>query len=335
MDTALTKREEAYIVHSRIMTNGRTVQTAFVEICKDLKQMHDDKLFAELGYDSFENYAEQACGLKQRQAYSYIAAYERLGEDYLRDNSQLGITKLELISQISSYEREEFLENVNPEELSTRELQEQVKEFKGRIEQLTLDLEEKEQKYQDEFNDNADLQADLHRAHDRIRELEERQKGNEVVIEAADPNSDVFKAEVEKAVKAEANKTAELVKKLKAQVKDQKAELKAKDDEKASAVKEAKEKAFEQANKTIDELTAKNKQVDEQLQQAIKQAKVANADEDVIALRLQFNVLQSTANEVVALIAKIKEKDAQQAEKLASAVKSILEKQIQNLEAVA
>lgn len=119
-------------------------QTALIDMCRDLKMMKDKELFRELGFDDFEQYAEQACGIKRRQAYSYIAAYEKLGESFLKENAALGITKLELISQISSYEREEFLEETDVENVSTRELKQQVDEFKNRVEQLTLDLTEKE-----------------------------------------------------------------------------------------------------------------------------------------------------------------------------------------------
>ena len=93
MNEFLTTREQAYSIHQRIMANGKILQNALYEVCKDLKTMRDSKLYAELGYSSFEEYAEEACGIRQRQAYSYISAYEKLGKTYLQDNAQLGITK--------------------------------------------------------------------------------------------------------------------------------------------------------------------------------------------------------------------------------------------------
>ena len=137
------RNSKAYYLHNRILANGKTVQTALIDICRDLKSMKDEELFRVLGFDDFEQYAEKACGIKRRQAYSYIAAYEKLGESFLKENAALGITKLELISQISSYEREEFLSETDVENESTRELKKRVDEFKNRVEQLTLDLTEK------------------------------------------------------------------------------------------------------------------------------------------------------------------------------------------------
>ena len=132
-DLAMTKKDEAFELHSRIMANGKIAATALVEVSKDLKSMRDDKLYLEIGYQSFDEYVEKAVGLKRRQAYSYISAYEKLGEKFLSENSSYGITKLELISQIDAYEREAFLEENNVEDLSTRELKEIVEKKKKEI----------------------------------------------------------------------------------------------------------------------------------------------------------------------------------------------------------
>ena len=76
----------------------------------------------------------------KRQAYSYISAYEKLGQKYMADHADLGITKLELISQISSYEREEFAADVDLESATVRELKAEVERYKKQTEQLTFDL---------------------------------------------------------------------------------------------------------------------------------------------------------------------------------------------------
>lgn len=147
MDNQITTTQEvtpttqkAYDTHARILANGQVMARALVDVCHDLKTMRDEGLYTELGYDTFEEYAEQACGIKQRQAYSYISAYEKLGQKYMADHADLGITKLELISQISSYEREEFLEDVDAESATVRELKAEVERYKKQTEQLTFDL---------------------------------------------------------------------------------------------------------------------------------------------------------------------------------------------------
>ena len=147
MDNQITTMQEvtpttqkAYDTHVRILANGQVMARALVDVCHDLKTMRDEGLYTELGYDTFEEYAEQACGIKQRQAYSYISAYEKLGQKYMADHADLGITKLELISQISSYEREEFAADVDLESATVRELKAEVERYKKQTEQLTFDL---------------------------------------------------------------------------------------------------------------------------------------------------------------------------------------------------
>lgn len=60
--------QKAYDTHARILANGQVMARALVDVCHDLKTMRDEGLYTELGYDTFEEYAEQACGIKQRQA---------------------------------------------------------------------------------------------------------------------------------------------------------------------------------------------------------------------------------------------------------------------------
>ena len=204
METFLTKREDAYIVHNRIINNGKIVQAVLIDICKDLKRMRDEALYLELGYETFEDYSENACGIKQRQAYSYISAYEKLGENYLAENAQLGITKLELISQISSYEREEFLSENNVEELSTRELKQQVEKFKNQIEQLTFDLDNAEK-------DNEQAQSEI----EELKQALEENQPADVIVGTIEPDQSV----IDEAVKQAREADAETIKKLKAQVK--------------------------------------------------------------------------------------------------------------------
>lgn len=307
MENYLTRREEAYTVHQRILTNGKIVQSALIDMCRDLKQMRDDDLFKELGYETFEDYSEQACGIKQRQAYSYISAYEKLGEDYVKNNASLGITKLELISQISSYEREEFLEDNDVEELSTRELKKQVDEFKSRIEQLSLDLSGANK-------ENAEL----------TQQLKDIQDSMEDSTITAEFDSESIKEAVSKAVEEAKAETAGEITKLKNQLKEQQAKTQAAEESKKAEIKKATAEANEKANKKIDELIKEKNAADKKLQEAMKSAKAANADEDVTAIRFLFSNLQSTANEIQEHLNKIAQKDKEQADKLSAVMLKVL-----------
>lgn len=306
MENYITKREEAYIVHNRILANGKIVQTALIDMCKDLKMMRDQSLFAELGYETFEDYAEQACGIKQRQAYSYISAYEKLDKDYFENNTHLGITKLELISQISSYEREEFLAENNVDELSVRELKKQVDDFKNQIEQLSFNLESSE-------SENKELTQQLKDMQDSLSDSEISEFAATV-----EPDPEIIQQAVDAALKEQKAADAKKIEKLKNQLSSERDKYDALSKTKDKEIKEAKKQAAEQANKRIDELTAKNKAADEKLQQALKAAKAANADEDITAIRFLFTNLQSTANEIKVHLDKVASRDSEQAEKLSA-----------------
>lgn len=319
MENYLTKREEAYSVHQRILTNGKIVQSALIDMCRDLKTMRDDNLYTELGYDTFEDYSEQACGIRQRQAHSYISAYEKLGERYMEENAGLGITKLELISQISSYERDEFLDNNNVDELSTRELKKQVDEFKNRIEQLTFSLD--------------NVQSENEELTQQIKDMQDSMVDAEMpdVIATVEPDPEIISKAVNDAVEQEREHSAETIEKLKNKLKNEKDKNKLLSDNQEKAIKEAENKATAEANKKIDELIAQNKESDEKLQQALKSAKAANADEDITAIRFLFTDLQSTAGRIKEHLEKIQSKDAEQAEKLASVMRKTLNSIAENI----
>lgn len=300
-----SRQEQAALIHSRILANGQIAAQALVSMCQDLKHMRDEKLYEELNYSTFEDYAEQACGIKQRQAYSYIAALERLGPEYIEQNAELGITKLELISQVSSYEREEFLETVDVEDASTRELKEEIQKWKNQVEQLSLLNKDLERESGEKGEDLIFLKDELKEARAEIECL----KSQPTPVAIAEADEETIKKAVEEA-KAE---NTELIKKLKQQIKDEKAKVKLSEESKVSLLKE------------------KNAS-DEKLKEALKAAKVANADEDVMAIRFLFSELQSTANNILSHLEKIKGKDAEQAGKLGKTISSILNNFINEIE---
>ena len=322
MNEFLTTREEAYSIHQRIMANGKILQNALYEVCKDLKTMRDSKLYAELGYSSFEEYAEEACGIKQRQAYSYISAYEKLGKTYLQDNAQLGITKLELLSQVNSWEREEFAKEVDAENVSTRELKALVEKYKSQSEQLGFELEEAKAKIAESETQESEPDDDAMLEIKQLRAELEKAKAEQNKPSA---DSDNYGAKVQEALR---HQQEEYDKEKKAAAEAAKAEM-----EKAvkAAKKEAKKEALEKVNQQLEQLTADKAAADEALEKALKEVKLTQADEDVVSVRFLFSSLQSTANQIEGHLAKIKNKNTEQAEKLSAAMKTVLEDIINSL----
>lgn len=129
-------------ITERIRANGRTAVNAVCAIGEDLRTMKIDNLYSELGYESFEDYAEKEFDLKRRQAYQYISVYEKLGKEFVQSNAQLGITKLALLATANAEDRTEIMENEDLAKITTRELEELLDKCKNQGEQLSLLQEE-------------------------------------------------------------------------------------------------------------------------------------------------------------------------------------------------
>lgn len=217
---------EAMQTHQRILANGEICAQSLLEICKDLKTMRDEKLYEEFGYASFDEYTENAVGIKPRQAYTYISTYERLGSSVLQSNASLGITKLDLIAQINPVERTEMLAEGTFDGMSVSEIRELVKKAKDQGEQLSLlqaQLEEEKAKTE-AVNDATDTEKDELR--ERIESLEKQltairtdaeakieQAKREAAAAAQKAPDEAEKKRVEAAVKA-AKREAEKAKEL-------------------------------------------------------------------------------------------------------------------------
>ena len=185
-ESNLPAAARAIQITERIRANGRTAVNAVCAIGEDLRTMKIDGLYTELGYESFEDYAEKEFDLKRRQAYQYISVYEKLGKEFVQSNAQLGITKLALLAAANPEDRAEVMESEDVAKITTRELEELLDKYKQQGEQLSLLQEEK-----------SNLEK-------KIDELENSPKDVEVatqVKEVPDPKTVKQLAEAEAALK--------------------------------------------------------------------------------------------------------------------------------------
>lgn len=140
-----TAKERAALLDSRIKANSQIAAESLVAVGRDLKAMRDEKLYSELGYESFEDYCNVKAHISLRGAYNFIKAYETYG-DQLADIQYLGITKLVAMTALEPEERLELIESGTAEGLSTRELEKKIEEMQKKCDQLTLELEAAENK---------------------------------------------------------------------------------------------------------------------------------------------------------------------------------------------
>lgn len=320
--TDITRRERAMELHSNIMAKGRLMMVAMTDFCAELKEMRDSKLYSELGYEDFDSYVEHKVGLKARQAYNYIRVYEQLPKELLE--SGLGIKKLELLTSVPPLDRAEFLEDNDVEGLSTRQLQEKIKELTGINEQLSMDLATAK----DEDAPNPELEAlraQLQAAEDKLAAA---QAGTAETAEAPEDAAGEMVARAEEKLREELERQhkkeiAEARKKAKEEA-DKKAERKIEE-----AKKEAEKAGAEKAKKDMDAELARAKAEKEAAEQraAQVQKKLQLASSaDTTAFTLHFDQFSRAFDAMMARAdAMAKDGHTQEAEKLLTAVCKALE----------
>ena len=136
------RQDRAAKLTQQIIANGKIAASSMIEMGRDLKTVRDERLFTELGFESFEEYCEKKCGIGKRHGYNFIQIYEKFGEEKLRQLQQLGITKLLEIAKLDDEDAEDLMQHNDVNSLSVRELSAKVEEYRNKYEQLTMLLEE-------------------------------------------------------------------------------------------------------------------------------------------------------------------------------------------------
>lgn len=313
----------ALSTHQKIITAEQTAANAMLSLCENLKLMRDKPLYESLGFETFDTYTEQACGIKRRQAYNYISTYEKLGGTVLQSNAQLGITKLQLLTEVCAVDRAEIIAENDLAGMSVKEIKELVEKSKQQGEQLALLGDE----LNDSNNAQKSLQADKQNLaeenkllHKRIKELESKP----VEVAVQEPTQAQIEA-IEAAAKSKINS-------LKASF----------EREKQNAVEEAVKQATEKTKSSVKETLekdykAKLESIEKERQAALDKAKQLaikldkNADADLVTATLYFNELQSHLKKFINSVEKICETNSAQGEKLKQIAKDFLSNTIANL----
>lgn len=307
-------------IHQKIITAEQTAANATISLYENLKLMRDKHLYEALGFETFDTYTEQACGIKRRQAYNYISTYEKLGSTVLQSNAQLGITKLQLLTEVCAVDRAEFIAENDLAGMSVKEIKELVEKSKQQGEQLALLGDE----LNDSNNAQKSLQADKQNLaeenkllHKRIKELESKP----VEVAVQEPTQ----AQIEAAAKSKINS-------LKASF----------EREKQNAVEEAVKQATEKTKSSVKETLekdykAKLESIEKERQAALDKAKQLanrldkNADAELVTATLYFNELQAQLDKFINSVEKICETNSAQGEKLKQIAQNFLSNTIANL----
>lgn len=141
--TAGTAEESAALaLHYEIMAAAQTAAASLLDLARKIKRMRDTSGYKALGFDSLEAYTMATMGMKQRQAYNYIAIAEKLPAQLIEQNAAAGVTKLALLAQLNGQEQQQIAAETNLADTTVAELKAQIKELQaknaGYAEQLSL-----------------------------------------------------------------------------------------------------------------------------------------------------------------------------------------------------
>lgn len=233
--TAGTAEESAALaLHYEIIAAAQTAAASLLDLARKIKRMRDTSGYKALGFDSLEAYTMATMGMKQRQAYNYIAIAEKLPAQLIEQNAAAGVTKLALLAQLSGQEQQQIAAETNLTDTTVAELKAQIKELQaknaGYAEQLSL-LQDQQPvaEAQAEEVDMAALRAkiraevkaemdSLHQADAKMAELNQKER-DEAVKAAKDAREKLEAAQ--QAAEDTAKAHAEELEKVKQQAKEE------------------------------------------------------------------------------------------------------------------
>lgn len=303
-----SKRAEAEYLHHEIMHNGNTAAEAMCNLAFNLKKMRDERLYSELGYNSFDEYTENAVGLKKSQAYDYIKALENLGEDVFRSSGRFGISKVKVLTAFTPAEAADFIDKNDVDGMTVKELKAKVEELTKHGEQLSLDLDYAKSSKEEELQKLRDEIYDLEVMNERLETENDEYKNRPVEVAVREPSDDEIAQYSKKAVESA---TDEYQQQLKEAEKSRKiAEKQLKDAEKkhSEELKQAKadaEKAAEERVKSENlQLAEEINRIKQHSAELEKQLKLS-ASPEITRFSFYFETLQADVKNLADALSKI------------------------------
>ena len=85
----LTLEQKQFVdLHKRICYDSQKATEYIVDMAQGIREMKESKRYQTAGFTSFGEYTETALGIKERQAYNYIAVIEKLPEGFVKANDR-------------------------------------------------------------------------------------------------------------------------------------------------------------------------------------------------------------------------------------------------------
>lgn len=156
-------------LNQKIIIAAQMAQQNLFDMCRMLKQMRDDKLYKELGYQNFEEYCENEVGFSRMQAHKYISIVENIKN--VNSSLHFGVTKLALLSSLSESQQDEIQQTVDLEDISVRKLKEEIARLKKEKSSTEAHLKIAQGQLRDENSEKIMYKNDLLNVKSKNREL--------------------------------------------------------------------------------------------------------------------------------------------------------------------
>lgn len=267
----------------RIKISAQLAQQNLYEVCKGLKEMRDEKLYKQLGYQNFEEYSENEIGIKRAHAYRLIDISSNMSEEFVSSMRQIGTTKLALLAKLDEPERAEITENTDLESTTVKQLEEQIKELKNKNAEIAKEAE-LDRKEQEDANAAAQrFKAESEKKAKEVIRLEEQITNLNLEIE------ELKHRPIEVAV-AEPSADERL---LKETIKSLERENIRQNDLLEKKYREENKQAYDMFKRQKDEAIAEKEKEVEELKKQLEAAKSSSTDED--KTKTQFKIYLTTA----------------------------------------
>lgn len=282
------------VLHTEIMANGNMAAECAVVMARKLKEMRDTHLYETAGFATFGEYAETACGIKERQAYNYISIVENLSGEFLQTTAKIGVSKLSLLASMEEKDRADLISDHGEklDEMTVKEMDKLKRDYENRIQQLQMSFDEEKSELEKALKDAENERQEQLKENAELEEELENIRNKPIEVKATAETAELVKK------KEEINALKEEKVKLLADLKSEKKEAEKK-------LKEEKEKQ----NKAIEEAIQKEKEEVERLQKALEFEKAERAEKEkknIIAsdpllteFKARFNLFQKLGSEMV------------------------------------
>jgi hypothetical protein len=109
-DPSLAAAAAAHEVDQRLKANVRRMRGMWVELARDLYRFHESRLWADLGYETFEAYlADPELELERRWVYDSMAMYKQLVVERGVDPSRLQELQISKVREVLPAIRRELV----------------------------------------------------------------------------------------------------------------------------------------------------------------------------------------------------------------------------------